>query len=181
MRILLFTGIILLAGLFACTEDEPVNPAHMLTPEQVRARADSINMASTNVQELEIEAYLNRKGYTMARTGTGLRYDVYEAGEGDSVRDGFIVQLKFELRLLNDQVCYSNLDSADVKEFQVNMDYVESGLHEAVTFLREGDRARVIMPSPRAHGLLGDMDCIPPLSPILFDLHLVKVIDPMAR
>ncbi len=62
-------------------------------------------------------------------------------------------------------------------DFLVEMDNVESGLHEAITYLKEGDKAFIILPYYLAHGLLGDNDKIPPLSPALYDIELIAVED----
>ena len=172
-----YTFLLLLVLAFACKEEENIEPAIPLTPEQINQRLDDLNNTIKNVQELEIEGYIHRKKYDMTRTGTGLRYEIYHRGEKDSnsVINGQVVQVRYELRLLNDVVCYSNIDSGAVAEFVVNTDDVESGLHEAVQYMHTGDKARVIIHSALAHGLLGDRDCVPPSSPVLFDLELIAV------
>jgi len=52
---------------------------------------------------------------------------------------------------------------------------VESGLHEVMKYLREGDRAVVIIPSHLAFGLLGDLDKVPPFSTVVYDIYLAEV------
>jgi FKBP-type peptidyl-prolyl cis-trans isomerase len=42
--------------------------------------------------------------------------------------------------------------------------------------MKEGERAVFILPSNLAHGLLGDFETIPPMSPIVVNLELIKVI-----
>jgi len=159
--------------MFSCTEPEQVEDVPQLTDEQIKASINDLNNTIVDVQEMEIEGYLHRKKYDMVRTGTGLRYMVYEQGAGDSIQNQQTVDVRYELRLLNEEVCYSNKDSGDVESFIVNMDYVESGLHEAMQYLHVGDKARVLMHSGLAHGLLGDRDCVPPSSPVLFDLEII--------
>jgi FKBP-type peptidyl-prolyl cis-trans isomerase len=42
--------------------------------------------------------------------------------------------------------------------------------------MRVGEKARLVMPSHLAHGLLGDMDNkIPPLSPLIIDIELIAI------
>jgi peptidylprolyl isomerase len=51
----------------------------------------------------------------------------------------------------------------------------ESGLNEAVKLLSIGDKAKLILPSHLAYGLLGDFDKIPPQSILLIDVQLNKI------
>jgi FKBP-type peptidyl-prolyl cis-trans isomerase len=55
------------------------------------------------------------------------------------------------------------------------MDNVENGLHEAIQYLRVGDKAKIILPSYLAHGLTGDSDKIPPMASVLYDIELVEI------
>ena len=55
------------------------------------------------------------------------------------------------------------------------MDNIESGLHEAITYFKKGEKGFVVLPHYLAHGLIGNMDKIPPLSPVLYKLELLDV------
>jgi FKBP-type peptidyl-prolyl cis-trans isomerase len=55
------------------------------------------------------------------------------------------------------------------------MDNVESGLHEAIQLLSPGDSALFVIPSYRAHGLIGDQDRIPMRSTLVYRVGLVAV------
>jgi FKBP-type peptidyl-prolyl cis-trans isomerase len=52
---------------------------------------------------------------------------------------------------------------------------VESGLHEAIQLLSPGDSALFIIPSYRAHGLVGDMEQIPMRSTVVYHIGLVRL------
>jgi FKBP-type peptidyl-prolyl cis-trans isomerase len=43
--------------------------------------------------------------------------------------------------------------------------------------LREGDKARFILPPHIAHGLLGDENRIPPRSVIVYEVELLNISD----
>jgi FKBP-type peptidyl-prolyl cis-trans isomerase len=61
------------------------------------------------------------------------------------------------------------------------MDNVESGLHEGITYMRKGEKAKIILSSNLAYGLVGDMDKIPPQSPLVYDVELVDIIDAQTK
>ncbi|MBK8226789.1 MAG: FKBP-type peptidyl-prolyl cis-trans isomerase [Flavobacteriales bacterium] len=59
--------------------------------------------------------------------------------------------------------------------FLVEEDNVESGLHEAIQQLSVGDSAIIIIPSYRAHGLIGDQDRVPPRSTVVYRIGLAGI------
>lgn len=125
----------------------------------------------------EIDNFVRRRQWDVVTTGTGIRYVIYK--KADTINNpkavpGQVAILNFEVRLLeNDSLCYESKDGSEW--FLVEMDNIESGLHEAIQYLRVGDHAKIILPSYLAHGLMGDMDKIPPQSPVLYDIELVEL------
>jgi FKBP-type peptidyl-prolyl cis-trans isomerase len=83
-------------------------------------------------------------------------------------------KLKFSVSLLDGTLCYSS-DSSGLESFIIDHDQVESGLHEGIKLLHEGDKAKFILPSHLAHGLIGDKDKIPRRSPIVYDIELIQL------
>jgi FKBP-type peptidyl-prolyl cis-trans isomerase len=63
-----------------------------------------------------------------------------------------------------------------MEEFVIDKSDIESGIQEGIKKMREGDRAKMIIPSHLAHGLVGDLDKIPPLSVIVVDIHLIGLL-----
>lgn len=125
-----------------------------------------------------IDDYVTRKQWNVITTGTGLKYVIYRKGDTlqSTAKDGQIVTVDYKIYLLEtDSICYAS--EGIPESFKVAMDNVESGLHEAMTYLRVGDRAKVILPSYMAFGLIGDMDKVPPQSPLVYDIHLLKIAD----
>ncbi len=119
-----------------------------------------------------IENFLHRYQWNMERTGTGLRYQIYQQGKGNLVQTGQTVTLKYKLFLLTGDLIYSS-DSTGVKEFKVGKGSVEAGLEEGILKLHKGDKARLIIPSHLAYGTTGDGNLIPAKAPILYDLEVI--------
>ncbi|MFT5581995.1 MAG: FKBP-type peptidyl-prolyl cis-trans isomerase FkpA, partial [Psychromonas sp.] len=76
--------------------------------------------------------------------------------------------------LLDGTDCYKTEEN-EIDEFKIDRSEVESGVQEAIKLMRIGDKMKLIIPSHLAHGLTGDMNKVPPLSPIVVDLHLVHL------
>ena len=134
------------------------------------------NKQSVDMENKQIEGYIKRRGWDMKETGTGLRYMIYEQGKGERAEIGKIAKVHYEVSLINGTTCYSTKNK-EPEEFLIGMDQVESGLHEGITYLQEGDKAKLILPSHLAYGLIGDQDKIPSKATIIYDIHLIEVKD----
>jgi FKBP-type peptidyl-prolyl cis-trans isomerase FkpA len=123
----------------------------------------------------EMDYYQKSHQMPFIKTTTGIRYYVYKpSAKGDSIKTDDIVKINYTLSLLDGTVCYSS-NTGGVKEIKVGMEDVEVGLHKALPYLKNGDKALILIPSHLAHGLLGDMKKIPPQSPILYDVEILSV------
>ena len=163
--------------LFSCGDDQ----ANMIINDANWNTEESINMNATFAQEEdeEIDLFLStHKDWKMIESGTGLRYMIYNRSESnDSVYAEDIVTVEFEISLLSGEICYTS-NPEEPETFVVEKSDIESGLHEGIKYLCTGDHAKFILPSHTAHGLVGDTDKIPPLSPVVYDIKLLKIEKP---
>lgn len=171
--------IVLVFFVMSCKEDRP----ETIVPEPeepVFTTEQSIEMSQhwSKDESYLIDQFTKRNNWPMTVSGTGVRYYIYNEGDGKMAHPGQVAVVNFEIRLLDADttLCYSS-NPKEPSEFLIEMDNVESGLHEAITYLKEGDKAFIILPHYLAHGLLGDMDKIPPLSPVLYDIELLYLKD----
>ena len=108
----------------------------------------------------------------MEKTGSGLQIFIYENGIGDSVYSGEIADIEFAITLLDGTECYKTA-SDEYQEVLVDQSEAETGLQEAIKKMRVGDRAKLIIPSHIGHGLIGDMNKIPPLTTLVVDVNIL--------
>ncbi len=132
------------------------------------------NKEAIRLEDRDIELYAQRMGIATTTTGRGVRYQVIRDVEGASVQPGQWAIVNYRLELLNGDTAY-HTQPGEPEAFLVEMDDVESGLHEGVQLLSPGDSAVLIIPSYRAHGLIGDQDRIPRRSTVVYHIGLVKV------
>ena len=123
-----------------------------------------------------IERYCQRHNLPVIKTETEISYYIYHAGSGKYAESGNLVTIDYEVRLLDSDttLCYTSTDTGPI-QFLVEMDNIESGIHEAITYMKSGDKAYIILPHFLAHGLIGNMDKVPPLSPLLYNISLLDV------
>lgn len=138
-------------------------------------KSTTMNKQFSIEEEVDINVFLSRKqDWKMTKTGSGLRYYVYEEGVNTPPLPDDYVDIEYSIELLDGTKCYIT-PKDEVEELKVDKAQVESGIQEALKLLNEGSRAKLIIPSHLAHGLVGDMEKIPPLSTLLVDMHIVKI------
>ncbi len=133
-----------------------------------------VNRSLVAKEQARIKAYLDSQNIEMERTGTGLWYIIDIPGNGPDIKRGQIVTIEYEVKLLDGTVCYDS-DEKGPREFEVGRGGVESGLEEGILLLKNGSKARFIMPPHLAHGLIGDDDEIPARAIIRYDIEVVDV------
>ncbi len=171
---LFFCIIVFLLLAYSCDgnhRDENKLPAK----EEIDERMSEVNIALLKYDEQDIQDFIDRYGWDMKETGSGLRYEIYHEGEGDKARQGLTAFINYDIRLLTGDLVYSSEDEG-VKSFRIGRGAVESGLEEGILLMRVGDKARFIMPPHLAHGLPGDGVKIPKRVPIIYNVELINLL-----
>jgi FKBP-type peptidyl-prolyl cis-trans isomerase len=117
------------------------------------------------------------KGWKLKETGTGVFYQVLTLAKTNNNRkivSGDKVTLTYSLSLLNGKVCYTSRDNGP-KQFVVEKSEAESGLHEAIQFMHNGDSALIVIPPQWAFGLTGDGNCIPSFAILVYNIRIDSV------
>jgi FKBP-type peptidyl-prolyl cis-trans isomerase len=121
-----------------------------------------------------IDDFTRRYGWDMKITGTGLRYMIYQNGNGPQPMKGDGVTINYSVMLLNGDSCYSSkLDGT--RQFQLGTGMAEVGLEEGILLLHLGGKVKFILPSHLAFGLLGDQNKIPPKATLVYDVELTDI------
>lgn len=167
----------LLTAFIACKNSD----ANFDTKNNNSLKADNVRIKNQFVranQQLmqkendEMDYYAKSHQINFLRTSSGIRYFVYKPSlKGDSLIDGSQVNLKYSLFLLDGTLCYSSKTEGE-RTFLIGHEDIESGIHKGLRYLKRGDKALLLIPSPLAHGLLGDLKKIPPQMPILYDVEV---------
>jgi FKBP-type peptidyl-prolyl cis-trans isomerase FkpA len=145
-----------------------------IDPEQLKESLIKINKTLAHEEALAIDNYIARRGLKMERTGTGLRYMIIKPGKGAFAKAGMRATVNYRIELLDGTFCYSS-DSLGPQSFVVDQDQIESGIHEGIKLLSKGAKAKFILPSHLAHGLLGDQDKIPAKSSVVYDIEVIDL------
>ena len=159
------------------SNDEYVNKNQSVTNKDVAESLEKANRYLLIQEAEQIDDYIERHDMEVIQTGTGLRYQIINKGDGELIKKGDIVSLEYEIGLLNGDLIYSSKKDG-VKTFLVGRGGVESGLEEGILKLRKNSVAILILPAHLAHGLLGDGNKIPARATLVYK---VKVIDKIVK
>lgn len=132
------------------------------------------NKEALRLEEKDIKRYVDRSGLPFQTTARGVRFVILRDSPGATAGPDQWATLNYRLELLSGDTAYAT-EPGKPETFKVEMDDVESGLHEGVQLLSPGDSAILIIPSYRAHGLIGDQDRIPMRSSLVYRVGLVKL------
>jgi peptidyl-prolyl cis-trans isomerase A (cyclophilin A) len=109
------------------------------------------------------------------QTDSGLRYKIIQKGSGAQAEKGKSVSVHYEGSLDNGQVFDSSYRRKDPITFTLGIGQVIQGWDEGIALLKEGDKARFVIPSYLGYGERGAGGVIPPNATLVFDVELVKV------
>ena len=127
-------------------------------------------------EQMQIKLFLDhQKSLKMKLTNSGLRYMIYKNGVGKELaKNGQLATIKIKMSLLDGTICYETIDN-EYEYFGIEKSEKEFGIHELVKYMKVGDKAKAILPSHLAHGLLGDRENIPPQSILYLDVELIDL------
>jgi len=121
------------------------------------------------------EAYIEANYPNETPTASGLYYIETEEGTGAQATTGSVVHVYYEGRYLSGGI-FDSLWEVDGSPFVFTIDVsnVIQGWHEGIALMKEGGRARLIIPSDLAYGANG-YGSIPSYTTLVFDVKLVDV------
>ncbi|MBN2236859.1 MAG: FKBP-type peptidyl-prolyl cis-trans isomerase, partial [Bacteroidales bacterium] len=125
-------------------------------------------------EEAIIQRYVDRYGWKMNKTETGLRWMIYHHGNGATVELGKIAVIEYKTYSLDGRLLYSS-EKDRKKSFLIGHGGVESGLEEAILFLKIGDKSRFVLPSHLAFGLTGDGNKIKGRNSLMMEVELIDL------
>ena len=122
----------------------------------------------------QITAFIDRTGWEMQESSSGLWYQVLQKGDGPIPEEGDRVVYAYQTRLLDGTLCYQ-ADTIHPETIVIGNGSVITGLAEGLSLLQEGAVARLIIPPYLAHGNFGDRDCIPGSAILLIHIRVMEV------
>lgn len=110
------------------------------------------------------------------QTESGLKYAIIEEGSGPDVQQGKVTSVHYSGFLSDGTKFDSSVEREEPLTLIVGMGQVIPGWDEGLQLLKQGSKARFIIPPQLAYGER-DLGVIPPNSTLIFDVEVVEVKD----
>jgi len=165
--------ILALGAITACNEEQKAKPEKTINWNN--KKSSSLNKGLSQKEADDIRLFLEmRPDWKMKQTGSGLQIWIYKEGDGPTPQPEDYAEIEYEITLLSGELCYKT-EEDEFEVVRVDRSDIETGIQEALKLMQVGDQAKLIVPSHLGHGLLGDMDKIPPLRSLVIDLKLIGI------
>lgn len=143
----------------------------VMGPNEMLAKQSKADREAITADSLALQNFI--KSYPNATsTKNGIYLIRFKEGAGTQPGIGDSVLIKFKTYLFDGKVVDKSIEPGF--EFMVGAKLVIPGLEEAIRFIKEGSRYKLVIPYLQAYGADGN-GVIPPFTSIVFDLELLKV------
>jgi FKBP-type peptidyl-prolyl cis-trans isomerase len=143
-------------------------------PSRYKEPLIKANQEAVKAENEQIDDYIRRHHWEMEATSTGIRFMITKQGTGARTQPGRTVKLSYTVTLLTGDTVYTALKDGPLV-FEVGKGQVITGLEEAILLLRVGDRAKIIIPSHLAFGLIGDQKKILHKASLVYDIEFISM------
>ncbi|PLX11280.1 MAG: hypothetical protein C0594_03880 [Marinilabiliales bacterium] len=147
----------------------------ILNLDELKKDITGVSVNSQKEEDEMLENYLNMTNTTVDPTNSGLYYVELEKGTGPKPIAGDVVSVHYFGSFISGKPFSETYSSGQPFRFRLGNGDVITGWEEGVSYMKEGGKARFIIPSHLAYGKEGKGMKIPPYSTLVFEVELVKV------
>jgi len=168
----LYILAVVFSALLACNQTQ--DQKKKVDPADYEEELMEANKRVVKTEAQHIEDFLIRYKWKMEESGSGLRYMIYEEGEGPKTEKGQAATINYSIKSITGDLVYSSEELGPLI-FIIGNGEVISGLEEGILYMNVGDKAKFIIPSHLAYGLVGDGNLIPAKSTLIYDVELINL------
>jgi len=155
-HLFIFSGLLALISLVSC------DPSVNMDDLEAKEKLDISNFMSNN-DTIDFE-----------RKSSGLYYYNLVAGTGPRAEAQDTAYVFYALQYLTTQIFETNLGTSDTLKVLVNDEKLLLGFKEGLSYMNEGGKAILVLPSSLAFGSQGSY-YVSPYTPFLLQIYLVKL------
>ena len=137
---------------FAACGDVPVVELRQEKGDTLKENMITANRYLVVGEDTKIDAYAERHGWKMERLEGGTRMMVTTPGHGELIAREDTVNIRYTMEALSGRKIYGERTSSVVAGHGDPM----RGIDQAIRHMRRGAKARLILPSEQAYGVVGD-------------------------
>ncbi|MEN8857468.1 MAG: FKBP-type peptidyl-prolyl cis-trans isomerase [Flavobacteriaceae bacterium] len=141
--------------------------------EKALKEAESKYADNKKAGEDFIAANKSKKG--VVTTASGLQYIVLKEGKGATPKPTDKIRIHYHGTTIKGEVFDSSVDRKN--PYESNANQFITGFNEALSLMKEGAKYKVFIPQELAYGAQQRGALIPPLSALVFEIELLKILD----
>ena len=155
--------------LLASCQEPPVINETLPQGDSYKESLINANKVINSAEQTQIEAYAQRRQWQMRQLDNGSYYEETLAGKGRKVDYDDTVSLRYSVDALNGKRLYTDVATTVV----VGQHKPTVGVDRALMEMRRGGKARLILPSSLAYGVVGDGDQVPGRTVLVFAIEII--------
>jgi len=126
-------------------------------------------------EQLSIQNFLsNNDTIDFEKKASGLYYFDLVEGTGAQAQTNDTAYVFYAMQYLSTQIFDTNIGTTDTLKVKVNGGKLILGFEEGISYMKEGGKALLVVPSSLAFGSVGSY-YVSPYTPFLFQIYLVKL------
>ena len=146
--------------------------------QSIMTKEEMVELLKTYAEQekVKLENYLKTNQITFEPTESGMYYMEIEAGEGPTAKKGDLVTVHYIGFNLDGVFFNSSYSAVRPIQFTLGQGLVIKGWDEALSYMQEGGKSRIILPSKLAYGkkaVRGSI--ITPYTGLIYDLELLSI------
>ena len=161
---------------FSCRNEKPQIPFNKRPPDMTKENLLEMNRVLAELEKKNIAEYIAKTDTSFKQSSSTFWYKIENGGNGELLKRGDKVHIRFNLSLLDGSLCYTPDNKGD-QTITIGRYDINRGLDEALLTLREGGRGKFIIPADLAFGIIGDQDCIGSKQTVIYDILSVEKND----
>jgi len=152
---------------------------NIIAEEQFENEKLAIYHADEKEEMRLLDSYLERAAIKVEPKESGVYVVESEAGTGKEAKVGDIITIEFSGTRLDGRMFESTYQNGKPFSFRLGTQDVIQGFNEAFIGMKQGTKARLIIPSSLGYGKNGYKDIILPYSTLLYYVELISIQTPL--
>ncbi len=156
--------------------------------ESYKGRVDRVLSEMKEKEMTDIQAYLEQNNIDVTPTESGLYFVELEKGGGPSVEAGKSIKVDYSAMFITGEIFETSIQDIAMKNnifdsanryqpfhYQQGDSLTIAGWDEGLSYMKQGGRALLIIPSSLAYGEEGVEGFIPPYTPFIYEVKIIEV------
>lgn len=167
-------GTLLFLLLVGCKQ-APQLPANQLPPNDENAKLITLNKGIVNAEQTQMMQYIHQHKLNMQKDSMGFWVTILHKGKGALPKNNNIITYQYSISLLDGTLCFSNENTDKTSTLQIGHAKTIRGIELGLKKLQQGGDALILLPSILGYSVSGHGRSIPPYSPLVIHLRMLKI------